>query len=503
MAKNGVEVVYYNKPRPAKLADGSVKDVILGYCIADIELVTKAGTVILPRNHIDVLKGPETANLIYIGEAEEKRLKLRSYAEQLEDLARRVADKDNVNRPKEPDKCCKQGNCAVMHLKEQPTSVSSPRKLKIEEQVKRALSGKSVVADGNACVGEHNWTVLTRTPYVFEPLAQECYVTTAALQGSEIDVKNSLPVKGVAILDLDRQVKKWMGIHTGVLNGTYVSEIKLTLRLFPDENKDTIRRLTKVLNINCRVVESDVPALVVGRKVHGHLLDRKNEQLEFGSEEEIDHEGVRLRLEEMLESARAEGMSEEGLTRSRRMVTERFYNIWRLKLQPGDVADMPPLEINLKDEGKFRLPKPYRRRYTPAEMQWWRRRTAELCRVGVLRPTNYGQLSPSNLLPKKREGVILTDDFRLIADMRGVNKQVRPMHFALPRLDTMIHHLSGSTCFALLKATRSMVIGSAISPKNQENIQLSTVLWVLSSTAGPRKVTRTPYRGSRKGLKGC
>ena len=66
LEKAGVEVIYFDKPKPAKLADGSVKDVIKGYCIADIELVTKAGTVVLPRNHIDVLEGPETANLIYM-----------------------------------------------------------------------------------------------------------------------------------------------------------------------------------------------------------------------------------------------------------------------------------------------------------------------------------------------------------------------------------------------------------------------------------------------------
>ena len=68
--------------------------------------------------------------------------------------------------------------------------------------------------------------------------------------------------------------------------------------------------------------------------------------------------------------------------------------------------------------------------------------------MGVLRRSNSGKLSPSNLLPKKRDGVILTDDFRMIADMRNVNTKVRPMHFALPRLDTIVHHLAGSMCFA-------------------------------------------------------
>ena len=150
----------------------------------------------------------------------------------------------------------------------------------------------------------------------------------------------------------------------------------------------------------------------------------------------------------MFDAARAEGMSTKGLTQARHMLAKRFINVWRMKLQSGDVADIPPLEIKLKEGKDFQLPKPYRRSYTLAEMKWWKQRTTELCRVGVLRPTNTGQLSPSNLLPKLREGVILTDEFRLIADMRDVNKQVLPMRFALTRLDTLVHHLAGSTCFA-------------------------------------------------------
>ena len=147
------------------------------------------------------------------------------------------------------------------------------------------------------------------------------------------------------------------------MNGTYISEVELTLRVFPDINKDTIKRLTKAVNVKCRIVNSEVPALVIGRKVHGYLLDRKAEQLDFDASGNVNHEGIALRLEEMFDSARAEGMSAEGFLRARHMLAKRFLNIWRMKLQPGDVADMPPLVIKLKDEKNFQLPKPYRRRY--------------------------------------------------------------------------------------------------------------------------------------------
>ena len=164
LEKAGVKTVYYEQPRPAKLADGSVKNVIKGYCIADIELVTKAGTVVLPRSHIDILDGPENANLIYIGEAEEKRLKLRSYAEQLEDLARKCEESSKKDKPKAPDKCSK--HCCSTSQLDGGTTVSSETK---NEQnhvpFKAARYIKPALADGHACVGEHNWKVLKRTPY--------------------------------------------------------------------------------------------------------------------------------------------------------------------------------------------------------------------------------------------------------------------------------------------------------------------------------------------------
>ena len=255
-----------------KLADGSVKNLITGYCVADIELVTRAGTVVLPRSTIDIIEGPESENLIYIGEAEEERLKLRSYAQQLEDLARKGVGKGKPRVPVNEKKHGKSDKHSYKQAKfkgSQRQSGEPPTR-----SVRASLGDKPVLADGEACVGEHNWTVFKRTPYLLEPLTQECYVTTAALQGSDVKAGKTLPNNGVAILDLDRNVRAWMGFATGILNGKYVSEVELSLRLFPDVNKDTVGRLTKVPKVLCRVVESEVPALVIGRRVCGHLLER-------------------------------------------------------------------------------------------------------------------------------------------------------------------------------------------------------------------------------------
>ena len=48
----GVEVFKYERSRPAKLADGTVKNLLKGFCVADVELRTKAGLVILSRTHV-------------------------------------------------------------------------------------------------------------------------------------------------------------------------------------------------------------------------------------------------------------------------------------------------------------------------------------------------------------------------------------------------------------------------------------------------------------------
>ena len=49
----------------------------------------------LPQSEIDILKGPEKGNLLYIGQEEERRLHLKSYKQQLEELALRGQGEDS------------------------------------------------------------------------------------------------------------------------------------------------------------------------------------------------------------------------------------------------------------------------------------------------------------------------------------------------------------------------------------------------------------------------
>ena len=116
--------------------------------------------------------------------------------------------------------------------------------------------------------------------------------------------------------------------------------------------------------------------------------------------EELDVDAIEHRLDEMLDDARANGMSREGLAVADEMVKKKFRGVWRLKLLPGEVADLPALSIELEGDEDFQLPKPYRRTYTQAEIRWWRTHMAELRQAGVVRRSSAKQLAPSNLVPK-------------------------------------------------------------------------------------------------------
>ena len=59
--------------------------------MADLVLKTKAGIVNLPKTKIDVIQAPEKNNLLLLGQQEERRLGLKTYAEQLEEVAKRRA----------------------------------------------------------------------------------------------------------------------------------------------------------------------------------------------------------------------------------------------------------------------------------------------------------------------------------------------------------------------------------------------------------------------------
>ena len=120
------------------------------------------------------------------------------------------------------------------------------------------------------------------------------------------------------------------------------------------------------------MVKSEKSALVLGKSVYHELYacwnTSKEERLEMTTKEKDEDDELIHQLDEMLDAARLKGMSEPGLEEAEKMLKGEFFEIWRLKLRPSDVADLPALRIELMGEKELILPKPYRRRYSPAEI---------------------------------------------------------------------------------------------------------------------------------------
>ena len=110
-----------------------------------------------------------------------------------------------------------------------------------------------------------------------------------------------------------------------------------------------------------RVIKSDVPAVIIGHEQIEVLTARKNESLEFRVDQEKDEAKLRQRLEDVLDAARLDGMSAEGIAEGRQMILDEFKNIWRITLGPDDYADVPPMEMEMNDPNQ-RLSKPYSKR---------------------------------------------------------------------------------------------------------------------------------------------
>ena len=157
----------------------------------------------------------------------------------------------------------------------------------------------------------------------------------------------------------------------------------------------------------------------------------------------------------MVDAARLQGMSEDGIAEGVHLIKKEFPDIpvRRLTLGPNDFADVPPLQIKLKDPDQ-RLPKPYTKRYTRRELEWWRKYLDQLLEVKVIRRATTTDLSPANLVDKFKDGMAMLDDHRMVIDLRARNSNATTRHYHLPRLDDLWHHLVGAKCSSSVDATK-------------------------------------------------
>ena len=460
LEKTGVKIVKYKDWKTAMLADGTTKPMISGYCVADVVLKTKAGSVVLPKTHIDVLQGPEVGNMLYMGQVEEERLGLRSYRSQIEELANDIKE-GRKKPPTAPKKALGRHDVRETTLDggggpktvrfEMGQQPVYKRRLRLGHRFDEFghLPGP-VKADGHVFVNEAGWKALRKVPYVMDPMSSSVYVTSAAVYGQDLQLAESGQRCPVKTYDLSPDMKAWLGDK----EGAYECEVELDLRVGPDVNFDTVDRLTGLRKVKARVIKSDIPAVVLGREQMNLLAARKAEGLEFKAERtEEEKEAVRQRLRDVLDAARLQGMSDAGLEEGKKMIMQEFPDIWRLTLGPDDFADVPPLEFELKDPDQ-RLPKPYTKRYTRPQLSWWKRHLDSLAGARIIQKTSSTDLSPANLVDKFKDGVAVLDDHRMVIDLRRRNANAKPRHYYLPRLDDMWQHLVGAKVFAAADATK-------------------------------------------------
>ena len=393
----------YDRPLMATLANGETKPIIKGYIRADVEVTTPAGNVVLTNWHVDVMQGPTSEKLLYMGQREERELNLKSYKEQLTELAQKSkkakkalnvdspADETTNTRVQIDGKMRK----VIFNPGQQPMF-----KRRLATGLENDTPNAQTMDDGTLFVNKDGWGLQKKVKYVVDPRVTETYVTTAALYGQEMKLEGKHNNVEIRAHDIEAGLTKWLGAP----KPRFKLRMRGQLYVLPDEQHDIVMKLTILPNVVMRVIDSPVAAVIFGRDESRLLTQRRDEDLGLGDTVN-DPEQINLRIEEMVEAARQAGMSAGGLRRASKMVRERFRHVWRTSLGPEDIANVPPLEIEVKGD-IFELPKPYMRRYTAEEIKWWRESMAKLVQNGILRPTNSRVLSPSNLVKKVLNGEI-------------------------------------------------------------------------------------------------
>ena len=185
-----------------------------------------AGEVLLDQTHIDVLQGPEVGNLLYIGKAEERRLGLSSFKDQLEALAGEIKDgkKEQPSAPKRAkgSPCLQsvqideEGKLRTVRFEvgQQP-AYKRRLQLGVVDDECGAMPGQ-IKADGYAFAGERNWKALQKTPYVMDPMVEGMYVTTAAVAGQDLKLASEPPPQPVKTYNLSPDMSEWLGDKAGV-----------------------------------------------------------------------------------------------------------------------------------------------------------------------------------------------------------------------------------------------------------------------------------------------
>ena len=120
----------------------------------------------------------------------------------------------------------------------------------------------------------------------------------------------------------------------------------------------------------------------------------------------------------------------------------RYMDVFRVSLGSDPPADVEPLRVTMKagcEPCKARA-----RRYKPEALDWMRGFVRDLEENGLIYP-NPQSVWASPAMPVAKPG----GGYRMVVDLRGVNKWIEPIPYPIPNLESVAGAVRGMKCFAV------------------------------------------------------
>ena len=322
------------------------------------------------------------------------------------------------------------------------------RKIAVKEHL-TATTLPKLAPDGLVYATEESWQRVRTTVYVANPDHKETIVSSAAIHGlCDEMVKTKSSALPAARDEIMRALKVTRMVHT--------HHTRTKIRILQGNTDELAKKFIVLREATVLIIDSDVPLVLMGRDALEEIQMRTDENLEMSSSrkaaEEDNEEIIRL-LEERLDEAKSNGLTEWEVKELASMVLTRHFDVFRLRLTPGESASVPPLEVQLQPNAPP-PPRPYQRRYSKEETEFFIEETAKLEAAGVIRRSKSPHLLPCNLVKKKKGPITLAGQYRLILDARHTNKHTVQDYYLIPRLEDIVSHLVGSNSYAMFDALK-------------------------------------------------
>lgn len=157
---------------------------------------------------------------------------------------------------------------------------------------------------------------------------------------------------------------------------------------------------------------------------------------------EDDADSLEAALQRMLERAAAAGAPADFMEAISQRLAAPLRAAFRTALGKDPAARVEVMDVELIP-GKADPPPPGMRRYSPAHKQAMAEQTAELLIFGVIRKGTGGSIvSPVTMVVKPHGR-----GWRMCVDHRGVNRITVAAPWPFPRIEDILHCLSGAECF--------------------------------------------------------